>query len=110
MIPWELDSQLSWIVPGLVLPPISTYPVPFGVAVIFPFAPSVIVIFPEFVPEFVSKIKLYAPLDVIVEFADHVPTTISPDPFGDKAKSTFESSPNAATFGSPPVAAFVTFT
>ncbi len=81
-----------------------------SVAVIFPFAPSVIVIFPEFVPEFVSKTKSYAPLDVIVEFADPVPTTISPVPFGDKAKSTFESSPNAATFGSPPVAAFVTFT
>ena len=108
-IPWELDSQLSCRVPGLVLPPISTTPVPFGVAVIDPFAPSVMVIVPEFVPEFVSKIKSYAPLDVIVDAADPVPTTISPDPFGDKAKSMFESSPAAATFGSPPVAAFVTF-
>ena len=98
------------MVPGLVLPPISTRPVPFGVAVIFPLAPSVIVILPEFVPEFVSKIKSYAQLDVIVDAADPVPTTISPVPFGAKAKSTFESSPAAATFGSPPVAAFVTFT
>ena len=55
----------------------------------FPSAPSVIVILPEFVPEFVSKIKSYAPLDVIVDAADPVPTTISPDPFGDKAKSMF---------------------
>ena len=60
------------------------YPVPFGVAVIFPFAPSVIVIVPEFVPELVSKIKSYAPADVIVDAADPVPTTISPDPFGAK--------------------------
>ena len=105
-----MDSQLSCRVPGFVLPPISTTPVPFGVAVIDPLEPSVIVIVPEFVPEFVSKIKSYAPLDVIVDAADPVPTTISPDPFGDKAKSMFESSPNAATFGSPPVAAFVTFT
>ena len=50
------------------------------------------VIVPEFVPEFVSKIKSYAPLDVIVDAADPVPTTISPDPFGAKAKSMFESS------------------
>ena len=43
-----------------------------------PFAPSVIVILPELVPEFVSKIKSYAPLDVIVDAADPVPTTTSP--------------------------------
>ena len=36
----------------------TTSPVPFGVKVILPFEPSVIVIFPEFVPEFVSKIRL----------------------------------------------------
>ena len=58
-------------------------------AVIFPSAPSVIVIVPEFVPEFVSKIKSYAQLDVIVDAADPVPTTISPDPFGAKAISIF---------------------
>ena len=58
-----MDSQLSWIVPGLVLPPISTKPVPFGVAVIFPFAPSVIVIVPELVPEFVSKIKSFRKIE-----------------------------------------------
>ena len=90
-----------------MLPPISTKPVPFGVAVIFPFAPSVIVIVPELVPEFVSKIKSYAPLDVIVDAADHVPTTISPDPFCAIAKSIFESPPAAANLGSLPVAAFV---
>ena len=58
-------------------------------AVIDPFAPSVIVILPELVPEFVSKTKSYAPLDVIVDAADPVPTTTSPVPFGDKAKSIF---------------------
>ena len=73
MIPWELFSQLSCRVPGFVLPPISTTPVPFGVAVIDPFEPSVIVILPEFVPEFVSKTKSYAPLDVKVAAADPVP-------------------------------------
>ena len=103
-----MDSQLSCRVPGFVLPPISTTPVPFGVAVIDPFAPSVIVIVPELVPELVSKIKSYAPLDVIVDAADPVPTTSSPDPFGAKAKSMFESPPAAANLGSLPVAAFVT--
>jgi len=102
-----LDSQFKTNVPGFVLPPTTTSPVPFGVAVIAPFAPSVIVIVPEFVPEFVSKVKSYAPLVVIVAAADPVPTTTSPDPFGAIAKSTFESPPAAATFGSLPVAAFV---
>ena len=37
-------------------------------------------------------------------------TTTSPVPFGEIAKSIFESSPNALNFGSFPVAAFVTFT
>ena len=91
-----------------MLPPISTRPVPFGVKLIAPSAPSVILICPELVPEFVSKIKLYTPLDVIVGAADPVPTTISPDPFGAKAKSMFESPPAAANLGSLPVAAFVT--
>ena len=85
-----MDSQFKTNVPGLVLPPTTNSPVPFGVAVIAPFAPSVIVILPEFVPEFVSKTKSYAPLDVIVDAADPVPTTISPDPFGARAKSTFD--------------------
>ena len=44
---------------------------------------------------------------VIVAAADPVPTTNSPDPFGAKAKSTFESLPFADNLGSPPVAAFV---
>ena len=65
-----MASQFKTNVPGFVLPPITTSPVPFGVAVIAPFAPSVIVILPEFVPEFVSKTKSYAPLDVIVAAAD----------------------------------------
>ena len=77
-----MDSQFKTSVPGFVLPPTTTVPVPFGVAVIAPFAPSVIVILPEFVPEFVSKTKSYAPLDVIVDAADPVPTTTSPVPFG----------------------------
>ncbi len=88
-------SQLSCRVPGFVLPPIATTPVPFGVAVIVPSAPSVIVIVPEFVPEFVSKVKSYAPLDVIVAAADPVPTLSSPVPFGDNNKSIFESPPAA---------------
>ena len=37
--------------------PTSTSPVPFGANAIFPLAASVIVIFPEFVPSLVSKIK-----------------------------------------------------
>jgi len=65
-------------------------------------------IYPEFVPELVSNLKSYAPDDVIVDAADPVPTTISPDPFGAKAKSMFESPPAAANLGSLPVAAFVT--
>jgi hypothetical protein len=74
----------------------------------FPLAPSVIVIVPEFVPELVSKTRLCAPLEVIVASADPVPTTISPVPFGAIAKSMFESPPLAAINGSFPVAAFVT--
>ena len=88
-------SQFKTNVPGFVLPPITTSPVPFGVAVIAPFAPSVIVILPEFVPEFVSKTKSYAPLDVKVAAADPVPTLSSPVPFGDNSKSIFESPPAA---------------
>ena len=52
-----MDSQLRTRVPGFVLPPTTTSPVPFGVAVIAPLAPSVIVMLPEFVPPFVSKTK-----------------------------------------------------
>ena len=46
----------------------------------FPLAASVIVIVPEFVPEFVSKTRLCAPLEVIVASAAPVPTTVSPVP------------------------------
>ena len=49
----------------------------------------------------------YAFSDAVSIGLDYIP--LSAD-VSDKAKSTFESSPNAATFGSPPVAAFVTFT
>ena len=72
----------------------------------FPFAPSVIVIVPEFVPEFVSKTRLCAPLEVTVASAAPVPTTVSPVPFGLIAMSIFESSPVADNVGSFPVAAF----
>ena len=74
---------------------------------IAPFAPSVIVIVPEFVPEFVSKVKSYAPLVVIVAAADPVPTLSSPVPFGDYSKSIFESPPAAPNLAPEPVAAFV---
>ena len=73
-----------------------------------PFEPSVIVMFPEFVPELVSNIKSCAPLDVTVAFPDPVPTLISPDPFGIRATSMFVSPPVADILGALPVAAFVT--
>ena len=47
---------------------------------IFPFAPSVIVIVPESVPEFVSKTKSFAPEVVILPDADPLPITTSPVP------------------------------
>ena len=72
----------------------------------FPFAPSVIVIVPELVPEFVSNIKSFVPLVVIVAAAAPVPNTVSPVPFGFMAISIFESSPVADNVGSFPVAAF----
>ena len=65
---------------------------------------------PELVPEFVSKTKSCVPLVVIVAAADPVPTTTSPDPFGDIAKSILVSPPFAAINGSLPVAAFVILT
>ena len=80
---------------------------PFGAKFILPSAPSVIVIVPEFVPELVSNIKSCAPLDVIVAFADPVPTLVSPLPFGIIAKSIFVSPPVADILGAFPVAAFV---
>ena len=58
------------------------FPDPFGVRVIFPFAASVIVIVPEFEPEFVSKTKSCAPLVVSVAAAPPDPIIVSPDPFG----------------------------
>ena len=97
------------ILTAAVLSPPSTAfksPVPFGAITMFPFAPSVIVIVPELVPEFVSKIKLCAPLDVIVASAAPVPNTVSPLPFGLIAISIFESPPVADNVGSFPVAAF----
>ena len=50
-----MASQFKTNVPGFVLPPTTTSPVPLGVAVIAPLAPSVIVILPEFVFEFVTN-------------------------------------------------------
>ena len=85
----------------------TTSPVPFGVKVMFPLEPSVMVMLPEFVPELVSNIKSCAPLDVTVAFPDPVPTLISPDPFGIRAKSIFVSPPVADIDGAFPVAAFV---
>ena len=67
-----------------------------------------IVILPELVPEFVSKTKSYAPLEVTVAAAAPVPTLVSPVPFGIKARSILESSPVADMLGALPVAAFVT--
>ena len=82
-------------------------PVPLGAIVISPFAPSVIVTVPEFVPLFVSKTKSYAPLEVRVADAAPVPILVSPVPFGIRAISTFESPPVADMLGALPVAAFV---
>jgi hypothetical protein len=94
---------------GKVNPSRTMFPEPFGVIVMLPLAPSTIVITPEFVPLLVSNIKLCAPLDVIVASAAPVPTTTSPVPFGDTAKSILESPPKADNLGSLPVAEFVTF-
>ncbi len=74
---------------------------------ISPFAPSVIVIVPELVPEFVSKVKSCAPFDVSVAAAAPVPILVSPDPFGIIATSIFVSPPVADIYGAFPVAAFV---
>ena len=74
---------------------------------ILPLAASVIVMLPEFVPPFVSKIKSCAPLEVSVAFAAPVPICISPVPFGLNSKLIFESSPTAPISGPDPVAAFV---
>ena len=80
---------------------------PFVVRSIAPFAPSVIVMFPEFVPLFVSKTKSCVPLVVRVAEAAPVPITTSPEPFGLICKSTLVS-PLAPRIGGLPVAAFVT--
>ena len=73
----------------------------------FPSAPSVIVIVPELVPEFVSNIKSCAPLDVRVAFAAPVPITVSPVPFGAILIFTLESLlPVAEIVGALPLAAF----
>ena len=60
--------------PTIVEPFICTVPVPFGAKVIAPSAASVIVIAPEFVPEFVFKVKSYAPSEVTSAAAPPVPT------------------------------------
>ena len=73
---------------------------------IAPLAPSVIVIVPEFVPPFVSKVKSYAPLEVKVAVAAPVPILVSPVPFGIIATSILESPPVADMLGALPVAAF----
>jgi hypothetical protein len=65
----------------------------------FPFAASTIVMFPEFVPSFVSKTKLKAPLEVTVAAAAPVPTTTSPVPFGLMSIPTLESPPVASNIG-----------
>ena len=80
---------------------------PFVVRSIAPFAPSVIVMFPEFVPLFVSKTKSYVPLVVRVAAAPPDPIIVSPEPFGLICKSTLVS-PLAPRIGGLPVAAFVT--
>ncbi len=114
---FKIKSPVPWVVnvASALLSPIWTVsackvtsPVPFGVRSILPLEPSVIVIVPELVPEFVSIIRLWAPLDVIVASAAPVPTLVSPVPFGIKAISIFESSPVADMLGALPVAAFVT--
>ena len=81
--------------------------VPFVVKSILQFAPSVIVMFPEFVPLFVSKTKSCVPLVVRVAEAAPVPITTSPEPFGLMCKSTLVSQ-LAPRIGGLPVAAFVT--
>ena len=43
---------------------------------IAPLAPSVIVIVPEFVPPFVSKVKSYAPLEVRVAAVSYTHLTL----------------------------------
>jgi len=62
----------------------------------------VIVILPEFVPPFVSKVKLYAPLEVRVAVAAPVPICTSPVPFGLSSKLILESSPTAPISGPDP--------
>jgi hypothetical protein len=52
----------------------TTSPVPLGVILILASAPSSIVIFPEFVPLFVFKIKSPVPCVVIVALASLSPT------------------------------------
>ena len=79
---------------------------PFVVRSIAPFAPSVIVMFPEFVPLFVSKTKSCVPLVVKVAEAAPVPITTSPEPFGLICKSTLVS-PLAPKIGPLPVAPLV---
>jgi len=82
-------------------------PVPFVETFISPLAPSVNVIFPESVPEFVSKTRSCAPLVVKVAAAAPVPILTSPEPFGLRCKSTLVY-PLAPRIGGLPVAAFVT--
>ena len=89
-----------------VSPTRTTSPVPFGVSVISPFAPSVITIVPELVPPFVLSVKSVAPpvvtvnapapFEVKVAAAPESPTvtesaerTTSPVPFGVNVISLF---------------------
>jgi hypothetical protein len=59
---------------GFIEPAIATTPVPSGVKVIAPLAPSNNVMFPALVPLFVFKIKSPVPCVVIVALASLSPT------------------------------------
>ena len=82
-------------------------PVPFVEIFISPFAPSVIVILPEFVPAFVSRTKSCVPLVVRVAEAEPEPMTTSPEPFTFISTPMLVSPPVASTIGLLPVAALV---
>jgi hypothetical protein len=58
---------------GFIEPSIATTPVPFGVTVISPFAPSNNVMLPALVPLFVFKIKSPVPCVVSVALASLSP-------------------------------------
>ena len=107
-VPLEVNVDVAPESPMVTSSPANwTFPVPFGVMAIWPFAPSVIVIVPELDPELVSKVRSYAPLEVTVAPAPPVPTTTSPVPFGFMSTLIFESPPVASKIGELPEALFV---